>query len=59
MRKFGDFISCAWIHSIDGGNNTAERFAAAFEGVSPNKFRIFNDTEIPSLADIDVKGGKC
>ncbi|KAJ7167478.1 hypothetical protein C8R46DRAFT_898266 [Mycena filopes] len=59
IRKYGDFIACAWIRKVDGGNNTDARFAAAFAGVSPSKFKIYTDEEIPSLADIDVAGGKC
>ncbi|KAF7291006.1 DUF2183 domain-containing protein [Mycena chlorophos] len=59
IRKYGDFIQCAWIRLVDGANNTDARFAAAFEGVDPSKFKLYNDTEIPSLANIDVAGGKC
>ncbi|KAJ7180379.1 hypothetical protein C8R43DRAFT_870531 [Mycena crocata] len=59
IRKYGDFISCAWIRKVDGANNTDERFAAAFKGVPTNKFKIYTDDEIPSLANIDVAGGTC
>ncbi|KAJ7068554.1 hypothetical protein C8F01DRAFT_1050819 [Mycena amicta] len=59
IRKYGDFIACAWIRKVDEANNTDARFAAAFEGVDPSKFKIYTDDEIPSLADIDVAGGKC
>ncbi|KAF7332304.1 DUF2183 domain-containing protein [Mycena kentingensis (nom. inval.)] len=59
IRKYGDFIACAWIRQVEGANNTAERFAAAFEGVDPSKFKIYTDEEIPSLADLDVAGGTC
>ncbi|CAK5275469.1 unnamed protein product [Mycena citricolor] len=59
IRKYGDFIACAWIRQVDGANNTAERFAAAFEGVPATKFKIYTDDEIPSLANIDVAGGSC
>ncbi|KAJ7094512.1 hypothetical protein B0H15DRAFT_829861 [Mycena belliarum] len=59
IRKYGDSIACAWIRKVEGANNTDERFAAAFKGVSPDKFKVFSDDEIPSLADIDVAGGSC
>ncbi|KAJ6539626.1 hypothetical protein B0H19DRAFT_961534 [Mycena capillaripes] len=59
IRKYGDFIACAWIRKVDGANNTDERFAAAFQGVSPNKFKLYTDDEIPGLANIDVAGGSC
>ncbi|KAJ7780960.1 hypothetical protein B0H16DRAFT_1299237 [Mycena metata] len=59
IRKYGDFIACAWIRKVDGANNTDERFAAAFEGVSSDKIKLYTDDEIPSLANIDVAGGTC
>jgi len=59
FRKYGDAITCSWIRRVEGANNTDERFAAAFAGVPKNKFRIFNDSEIPSLAQIDIAGGAC
>ncbi|KAJ3565246.1 hypothetical protein NP233_g7750 [Leucocoprinus birnbaumii] len=59
FRKYGDAISCAWIRRVDGANNTEERFSAAFAGVPQSKFRIYNDAEIPTLAQIDVAGGAC
>ncbi|KAF7352537.1 DUF2183 domain-containing protein [Mycena venus] len=59
IRKYGDFIACAWIRKVDGANNTDERFAAAFQGVSPDKFKLYTDDEIPDLANIDVAGGSC
>ncbi|KAJ7930062.1 hypothetical protein B0H13DRAFT_1859202 [Mycena leptocephala] len=59
IRKYGDFIACAWIRKVDGANNTDERFADAFAGVDPSKFKIYTDDEIPSLANIDVAGGSC
>ncbi|KAF7301896.1 DUF2183 domain-containing protein [Mycena indigotica] len=59
IRKYGDFISCAWIRKVDGADNSDERFAAAFKGVDPSKIKIYTDAEIPGLANIDVAGGKC
>ncbi|KAJ7752752.1 hypothetical protein DFH07DRAFT_960400 [Mycena maculata] len=59
IRKYGDFIACAWIRLVDEANNTQARFDAAFEGVDPSKYKLYNDTEIPSLANIDVAGGSC
>ncbi|KAJ7368601.1 hypothetical protein DFH08DRAFT_29640 [Mycena albidolilacea] len=59
IRKYGDFIACAWIRKVDGANNTDARFAAAFAGVDPSKFKLYTDDEIPGLADVDVAGGKC
>ncbi|KAJ6618738.1 hypothetical protein B0H10DRAFT_1227777 [Mycena sp. CBHHK59/15] len=60
IRKYGDdFIACAWIRLVDGANNTDARFAAAFAGVSPSKYKLYTDDEIPSLAEIDVAGGAC
>ena len=58
-RKYGDFIMCAWIRQVEGANNTAARFAAAFEGVPSNRWRIFTDSDISGLAGIDVAGGAC
>jgi len=59
FRKYGDFITCSWIRRVDGADNSQERFDAAFQGVPSNKFRIYNDADIPSLQDIDVAGGEC
>ncbi|KAF7355566.1 DUF2183 domain-containing protein [Mycena sanguinolenta] len=59
IRKYGDFIACAWIRKVDGANNTDERFAEAFAGVSPSKYKLYTDDEIPGLANIDVAGGSC
>jgi hypothetical protein len=60
FRKFGpNFISCIWIRQFAGANNTAERFAAAFEGVPAAKIRLYNDSDIPSLSTINVAGGNC
>ena len=58
-RRYGDSIMCAWIREVDGANNTAARFAAAFNGVPSSRWRVFNDSEIPALADIDVANGEC
>ncbi len=58
-RKYGDSIMCAWIREVDGANNTAARFAAAFDGVPSSRWRVFNDSDIPGLADIDVANGEC
>ncbi|PFH50838.1 hypothetical protein AMATHDRAFT_3575 [Amanita thiersii Skay4041] len=57
--KYSDFISCTWIRLVDGANNTAERFEAAFQGVPPDRFRLFNDTGISSLRNINVARGDC
>lgn len=59
FRKYADAIACSWIRRVDGANNTDERFAAAFVGVPKDRFRIYNDSEIPSLAQIDIAGGAC
>ncbi|KAJ7574435.1 hypothetical protein C8J56DRAFT_979601 [Mycena floridula] len=48
------FIRCIWIHVVDGANNTEARFAAAFDGIPANKFRLYNDTDIPNLANVNV-----
>ncbi|KAG7095800.1 hypothetical protein E1B28_006500 [Marasmius oreades] len=55
----GDFIRCIWIHLVDGAENSDERFAAAFDGVPQERIRLFDDSQIAGLADIDVAGGKC
>ncbi|KAJ7228400.1 hypothetical protein GGX14DRAFT_612676 [Mycena pura] len=54
IRKYGDFIACAWIRKVDDANNTDARFQAAFQGVAPAKFKIYTDDEILSLANIDA-----
>jgi phosphatidate phosphatase APP1 len=60
FRKYGpDFVACAWIRQVDGAANSEERFSAAFEGVPTEKVRVFKDTDIASLAAIDVAGGVC
>ncbi|KAF8215321.1 hypothetical protein K438DRAFT_1955299 [Mycena galopus ATCC 62051] len=38
IRKYGDFISCAWIRQVDGANKC---FAAALEGVPANKIKFY------------------
>ncbi|KAF9467676.1 hypothetical protein BDZ94DRAFT_976646 [Collybia nuda] len=60
FNKFGaDFITCSWIRRVEGADNSDERFAAAFKGVTAEKFRIYTDADIPSLANINVAGGEC
>ncbi|KAF5384098.1 hypothetical protein D9615_003347 [Tricholomella constricta] len=60
FKKFGgEFMACSWIRRVEGADNSDARFAAAFEGVPANKFRIFTDEDIPSLKNIDVAGGEC
>ncbi|KAH8829189.1 hypothetical protein DL96DRAFT_1597088 [Flagelloscypha sp. PMI_526] len=60
FRKYGgDRVQCIWIREVDGAENSAERFATAFKGVTEAKIRTFVDSEIASLADINVKGGEC
>jgi len=44
---------------VDGGDNSDERFAEAFDGVPVEKWRTYTTEEIPSLASIDVAGGSC
>lgn len=58
-RKYGDWITCAWIRRVEGANNTDARFAAAFSGIPANKFRIYTDADIAGLANINVAGGEC
>ena len=58
-RKFPGFISCIWIREAAEGDNSAERFAAAFAGIAENKRRVFKDSEIPALANIDLANGEC
>ncbi|KAJ3536706.1 hypothetical protein NMY22_g5912 [Coprinellus aureogranulatus] len=59
FKKYSGFISCIWIRQVDGADNVAERFATAFSGIPEGKFRIFGDSDIAGLADIDVAGGSC
>ncbi|KAG6902734.1 hypothetical protein C0995_012398 [Termitomyces sp. Mi166 len=60
FNKFGgDFITCIWIRSVDGADNTDGRFTAAFVGVPQEKYRIYTDDQISSLRQIDVAGGEC
>ncbi|KIM41602.1 hypothetical protein M413DRAFT_19017 [Hebeloma cylindrosporum] len=59
FKRHGDAIACSWIRRVEGANNTDERFAAAFAGVPANKFRIYTDADIPSLANINVAAGEC
>ncbi|KAK1229909.1 hypothetical protein PQX77_007008 [Marasmius sp. AFHP31] len=55
----GDFIRCIWIHLVDGADNSDERFAAAFEGVPQDRIRLFDDSQVAALANVDVAGGQC
>ncbi|KAF8893022.1 hypothetical protein BD779DRAFT_1609996 [Infundibulicybe gibba] len=60
FRKYGsNIVTCIWIRKVDGADNSLARFAAAFKDVPSNKYRIYKDTDIPSLARIDVAGGAC
>jgi len=60
FNKYGEAtISCIWIRAVEGADNSAERFATAFAGIPETRFRVFEDAEIPSLAEIDVAGGQC
>lgn len=60
FNKFGgDFIQCIWIRQVAEADNSAERFAAAFQGVPQGRFRVFSDKEIGSLAQRDVINGQC
>ncbi|KAK7061968.1 DUF2183 domain-containing protein [Favolaschia claudopus] len=59
IRKYGDFVACAWIRKVDEANNTDARFAAAFKNVPQAKIHLYSDDEIPALAKVDVAGGKC
>lgn len=59
FKKYPDLIACTWIRTVQGANNTAERFAEAFAGVPKGKFRVFKDEDIASLASINVASGEC
>ncbi|KIK54891.1 hypothetical protein GYMLUDRAFT_889270 [Collybiopsis luxurians FD-317 M1] len=59
FREHKDFIRCIWIHVVDGAKNEQTRFDAAFEGVPKEKYRLYKDSEIEDLKQIDVAGGKC
>lgn len=59
FAKYGDAIACIWIRRVDKADNSDARFKAAFAGVPTTRFRIFNDTDIPTLQTINVAGGKC
>ena len=59
FKKHSNFISCIWIRQVDGADNAASRFTTAFAGVPAGKFRVFKDSEISGLANIDVAGGSC
>jgi len=59
FNKYKDFITCIWIRRFEGADNSDERFAEAFKGIPKEKFRIYNDTDITSLANINVADGEC
>ncbi|KAL0946118.1 hypothetical protein HGRIS_012383 [Hohenbuehelia grisea] len=60
FRKFGgDFVACIWIRKVDGGDNSDQRFETAFKAVPKERFRLYEDKDIPGLSSIDVKGGEC
>ncbi|KAJ8090682.1 hypothetical protein PM082_018243 [Marasmius tenuissimus] len=53
------FIRCMWIRLVEGGDNSQERFAAAFKGIPEDRVRLFDDSQIAGLADVKVKDGEC
>jgi hypothetical protein len=55
-----DAIACIWIRKVDGADNSAARFAAAFKGVPAERIRTYSDKDILDvLPKVDIKGGKC
>jgi len=59
FRKQPSSVSCIWIRKVSGGNNTDARFSAAFAGVPEGRIKVFEDSEMASLASVDVAGGAC
>lgn len=59
FKKYPGFISCIWVRRVANADNADARFNAAFSGIPKEKTRIFDDTEIASLAQINVAGGQC
>ncbi|EPS36634.1 hypothetical protein H072_9885 [Dactylellina haptotyla CBS 200.50] len=57
FRRHPEFIQCIWIRQVQGANNTAERFASAFQGVPQNKWKVFSDPA--EVTNLDVANGKC
>jgi len=56
-RNHPDSIACIWIRRVEGAMNDPERFLQAFRGVPQDRYKVFDDSEIPSLARIDVRRG--
>ena len=60
FRELGaDWVGCIWIRGVEGSDNSDSRFAAAFEGVPRDRWRVFTDPVADGLADINVVGGSC
>ncbi|KAF5367896.1 hypothetical protein D9757_011244 [Collybiopsis confluens] len=58
FKQHEGFLRCIWIH-MDGAKNSQARFDAAFEGIPKDKYRLYKDSDIGTLKDIDVARGKC
>ncbi|KAF5379589.1 hypothetical protein D9757_009286 [Collybiopsis confluens] len=59
FKQHKGFLRCIWIHLVDGAKNSQSRFDAALEGVPKNQYRLYKDSEIGKLKEIDVAGGRC
>jgi len=59
FQKYPDSISCIWIRKVGGADNSDARFQTAFSGVPKERVRLFEDSEIASLAEVKVAGGSC
>jgi hypothetical protein len=42
-----------------GADNTDARFKAAFRDVPSANFKVFEDTDIPGLKNINIAAGTC
>lgn len=57
FKRHPGFIQCIWIRQVADANNTAARFASAFEGVPAWKFKVFQDPS--ELMTLDPANGVC
>ncbi|KAG2003732.1 hypothetical protein CC2G_004314 [Coprinopsis cinerea AmutBmut pab1-1] len=52
-------IACIWIREVEGADNSAERFGQIFRDIPQEKVKIFKDSEIASLRQVNVAAGQC
>ncbi|KAL3473837.1 hypothetical protein BJX99DRAFT_232832 [Aspergillus californicus] len=52
-----EWMKCIWIHTVDGGNNTAARWEEAFKGIPESVYKLYSDPE--ELSPEALLNGRC